>query len=59
MWKAHILDGVSEMKPTKEHLIEYMQLLILFHEPKDHVTLLGDIFDEIELLKAIKRELEK
>lgn len=46
------------MQPSKEHLIEYMQLLILFHEPKDHVTLLGDIFDEIDILKAIKNELE-
>lgn len=45
--------------PSKEHLIEYIQLLILFHQPKDHLTLLGDIFDEIELLKAIKKELEK
>lgn len=47
------------MKLSKEHLIEYIQLLILFHDPKDYVTLLGDIFDEIELLKAIKKELEK
>lgn len=47
------------MNPTKEHLIEYMKLLILFHEPKDHLTLLGDIFDEIDILKAIKKELEK
>lgn len=45
--------------PSKEHLLEYLQLLILFHIPKEHVTLLGDIFDEIELLKAIKKELEK
>lgn len=47
------------MRPSKEHLIEHLQLLILFHETRNHVTLLGDIFDEIELLKAIKKELEE